>query len=363
MKAWAQVMIAIAMAAGMLVSGNLVPPLQADETTELVPIPRVDEFHGFNITPPGFQELVYEQWYLAIHHGDVMTLLQAKREGESFNTSGMDYEMNIHYTIADVLYIAQFMIVNVNFVTRGEMFSCPLYCDDFELTHTPVSYIGAVPHFYCNMTYQGIEVYHGKAVDSKVDLTICHRIVCDWNRTDIKVEAIFDFNNTRFVDANGTEYEAGEPFAAEVAYTMALGCPGVVDGPLTPTSYSNTTLEYNMTQENGAPLTVSKLKMLEDFTVHNASGESASTAYSWLEHHTQTLVIHGFPDLTYKDTEWIHSDPELTVFHDRAEEWEEDQGGITLFRYVDPLMFAAVIAILVVAVVSLVLWKRKKRTV
>ena len=111
------------------------PPSQADEAVqEMVPAPRVDELHKFNLTPPGFVSFVYEQWCLAISHGDVMTLLQAKREGDSFETSSWDYEMNIHYDVGGALYIAQFMMVNVNFVIRGEMFSCPLYCDDFELT-------------------------------------------------------------------------------------------------------------------------------------------------------------------------------------------------------------------------------------
>ncbi len=358
-------MIAMAIVAGMLVTGGLVPSLQADgDPTELVPVPRVDEYHEYNMTVEGSetQDFIYEQWYLAIHHGDVMTLLQAVRMRERYNMS-VDYQMNVHYSVGGVLYIAQFMMVNANFIIGGQTVSSPLNTsDDFELTHTPIRYDGNVPSFYCNMSYERVHVYPGDLVDSTFDLTLCHHIVCDWNRTDIKVEAIFDLADTRFVDANGTEHQAGEPFAAEVAYTMALGCPGVVDGPIVPTRCSNTTLEYNMTTDSGAPLTVSKMKMLDDFTVHNATGDRAATAYSWIEHHIQSLVIHGFPNLTYMDTQWMHSDPELTLFHDRAFVWEEDEGGLTLFRYVDPLVFLAAMTVSIVAVVSLVLWMRKKRT-
>lgn len=342
-------------------AGAQVPVLGAqDEASEIIPLPRIDEYHGFNVTPPGFQDIIYEQWYLAIHHGDVMTLLQAKREGESFETSNWDYEMNIHYDVGGVLYIAQFMMTFVKFKVGGEEFEASLYCEDFQLTHTPLRYEGERPSSYCNMTYLGVELYHGSDVTSTVDLTLCHHLTFDWNRTDVKVEAVIDLSETVLFDDEWNEIGAGEEFAVEVIYSMALGCPGVVDGPLVPTSYSNTTLEYNITQDNGVPLTVSKMNMLDDFIIGNATGTEVSTAYSSVEHHTQTWINHGFPGLVYKDTQWLHSDPEVTVFHDRATEWEEDEGGLTLFRYVDPLTMVAMIAILAVAIAALVLWKRKR---
>lgn len=339
------------------------PSSQADEAVqESIPLPCVDELHKFNLTPPGFVSFVYEQWYLAINHGDVMTLLQAKREGDTFENSTWDYTMNIHHDVGGVLYITQFMMTFIKFKVGGEEIGSALYCEDFVLTHTPLRYEGERPAFYCNMTYLGVDIYHGEGVSSRVDITLSHHLTFDWNRTDVKVEAIIDLSDTVLYDGEWNEIEDGESFAVEVIYSMALGCPGVVDGPLVPTSYSNTTLEYNITQDNGVPLTVSKMNMLDDFVIGNATGTTDSISYSWVEHHTQTWVAHGFPGLIYKDTLWVHSDPEVSVLHDRAWVWEEDEGGFTLFRYVDPLVFAALVAVLVVAIVSLIVWKRKRAT-
>jgi hypothetical protein len=41
-----------------------------------------------------------------------------------------------------------------------------------------------------------------------------------------------------------------------------------------------------------------------------------------MEYGPQSLVIHGFPNLSYRDTQSVRSDPEITVYHDLVTENE-----------------------------------------
>ena len=92
-------------------------------------------------------------------------------------------------------------------------------------------------------------------------------------------------------------------------------------GPVIPTSCTNMTLEYNMTFDSGIPLTVSKL---DSFTIYNASGARDSTGYSSMElHGGQAYVTHGFPNMTYKDTQSMKSDPEITIYYDASAEADD----------------------------------------
>lgn len=66
---------------------------------------------------------------------------------------------------------------------------------------------------------------------------------------------------------------------------------------------------------------MSKLEMKDDFTVFNASGSSSAVGYSSMEvFGGQAYVTHGFPNLTYNDTQSMRSDPEITIFHDMVTE-------------------------------------------
>jgi hypothetical protein len=61
--------------------------------------------------------------------------------------------------------------------------------------------------------------------------------------------------------------------------------------------------------------------MRDDFTIYNGSGANDSTGYSFMElHGGQAYVTHGFPNLTYGDTQSMKSDPEITIYHDRVTE-------------------------------------------
>jgi hypothetical protein len=199
-------------------------------------------------------------------------------------------------------------------------------CDDFELERSPVNYDGNISTFDLNITFERIQVYQSNHTDSTFNLTLLHHFRLNWNQSNIKIEALFDFNHTRFYHSNGTEFNAGEPFTVEIRYGMKLteaestwgGNPALI-----PTRRTNTTLEYNLTLDNGSPLTMSRLEMKDRFTIYNGTGASASVGYSsmWVPSNgssENTVIKHGFPNLTYNDTQSIKSDPEIIVYHDRV---------------------------------------------
>jgi len=322
-------MIASLLAVGTM---NLVPFSQAQELeSELVPEPWVHETHEYNVSgevdgTPTDEFFVNEKWSIEVAHGDVMTLIMARNITQN-GTASVDYTNNIHYSIGGKLYIAQFMIMELVFKIGGYGIHAPLgTCSGFELDYSPIRYDGTVPTFDCNITYEGIRVYSVGSFPvvsnvSTVDLTLLHHIRGDWNNTHIKIEALLDFANARFYnpDDSNNEFNAGEPFTAEVGYMMMLANPEDFRtiGPVIPSGYTNTTLEYNMTLDNGSPVTVSQLEMRDSFTIYNGSSARVSIGYSSMElHGGQAYVTHGFPNLTYMDTQSMKSDPEITVYHD-----------------------------------------------
>ncbi len=326
----------ILMVAGILIIGSLgfIPHAQAEESDlELVPEPSVHVTREYNVSgevdgTPTDAFFVNEKWAIDVTHGDVMTLIMARNITQD-GIASVDYTNNIHYYIGGKLYIAQFMIVELVFKIGGYEIHSPLTtCSDFELEYSPILYDGTVPTFDCNITFEGIRVYSVEPVIvesevSTVDLTLLHHIRGDWNSTSMKIEALLDFGNTRFFNPgdNNNEFNSSEPFTVEIWYMMMLANPEdfTTTGPVIPSGYTNTTLEYNMTLDDGTPLTVSELDMRDSFTIFNTSGTYDSVGYSSMEMHGgQAYVTHGFPNLTYKDTLSMKSDPEITIYHDRV---------------------------------------------
>ena len=326
----------ILMIAGLLALGalNSITVAQAEESdTELVPEPWVHETHVYNVSgdidgKPTNEFFVNERWSIEVKHGDVMTLIMARNITQN-NIASVDYTNNIHYSVGGKLYIAQFMMMGLTLKIGSYGVMAPLStCSDFGLEYSPLVYDGTVPTFDCNITYKDIRLYFGASapagsVGSTVDLTLVHHIRGDWTNTRIKVEAILDFKNTVLFNPDdvNNEYGIGTPFTAELRYGMMLANPEDmrITGPVVPTSCTNSTLEYNMTLDNGAPLTMSKLEMKDSFTTYNATGSQSSIGYSSMEMHgAQASVTHGFPNMTYGETQSMKSDPEITVNHDRV---------------------------------------------
>jgi hypothetical protein len=326
--------LAIFMVVCLLIIGglNVIPSYRAQASSPaLVPEPSIQENHLYNET--GYHNgtpyyTINERWSLDVVHGDVETALWARNFTQN-NGTMVDYSNNIMYRIGNTSYQAQFMIMQMIFKIGGlKMYSMLKTCDEFELARSPVKYDGTKPTFDCNITYERIRVgnldYQNVHKNSTFDVTLFHHFRLDWNQTDIKVEALFNFNNTRFYQVNGTEFDAGEPFTAEIVYSMALGAIDENENAvwIVPTSINDTTMEYNLTLDNGSPLKLSKLEMRDSFTIQNGTGAQTSVGYSSMETFEGSegiaQVIHGFPNLTYKDTQTIRSDPEITIYHDRV---------------------------------------------
>ena len=255
-------------------------------------------------------------------------------------------------------YIAMFTIDHIMFKIGGQEIITPLInCKGFEMTNTPIIYDGTIPTLECNVTFGDIKVY-SEIPDSTFDLTLIHHFRSDWNQTNIKLESKFDFNNTKFY--NGTEFNAGEHFTAEIHYVMQLTDPGLVeDNTIQPSGITNTTLEYNLAGESSSSYTLSKLEMNDTFTVHNASGDYSATGYSSMGMNNLTvinnsynpksaLVTHGFPNLIYKEIQWMRSDPELWICHDRV------TGHIDTMRLILGVVVSVCIAAGVIAGVLLI---------
>jgi len=363
--------IAISAIVSLLIIGslNLIPFASADESTpEKVPAPRIDEAHKYNLWGdingvPTHDLFINEEWLIAVTHGDVMTRISARNisQPSQNNISGVDYQNNIHYSINGTLYIAEFsineMAFNVANQTMDKTIHAPLStCSGFELECSPVRYNGTVPTFDCNITFEDIRVYQSDHPDSTFDLTLIHHIRADWNQTDDKIEAQLNFSNTRFYQSNGTEFDAGVPFTAELDYRVSLRIPGIPE-PVDPTSYSNMTMNYNMTLDNGSPLTISKLNMKDSFTIYNGTGTRTSVGYSKMGLWGGiAFVTHGFPNLTYQDTQSMKSDPEISVFHDRVTE-SSNQGN----QGPQWGLIATVIVIAAVGAIGAVIFLKKRK--
>jgi len=312
----------------ILLISNMVFLASAQEPEpELVPEPLVGEQHEFNVTDEesqtGIQSINNEWWSLAIQHGGVQTLLLARNMTQENDPPGVDYQLTAHYWIDDTLYLAGCSFNGISFlIANNPPLETSFGCCDFELTYSPTRYNGTVPELDCNISYMGIQVYPGTSLQSTYDLTILHHIRADWNRTDIKVEALLDFSNTKFYDSNNIEYNAGEQFTAEIHYSMNVGIAHMgYEGFILPAGFTNTSMEYNLTLDSGAQLTVSKLIMKNNYFVNNGTGTHEMMGYSVMScnlNNPIAQIIHGFPNLTYKDTLSLQSDPEVTIFHDRV---------------------------------------------
>ncbi len=354
----------------IIISLNTIPFARAaDPTNENVPAPWITESHQYN-KPEMNGNTVQgnydnEAWGITITHGDMKTGIAARNYSNS-NGVYVDYGMNFMFYIGGKFYIAMFTIDQVAIKIGNDTLITPLKnCDGFELTHSPVIYDGTIPTMECNITYKNIRAY-SEAPDSAFDLTVLNHFRGDWNQTSIKVEALLDFSDT-----NLGQYNAGEPFTAEIHYIMQLTDPDLQLGPpdfntIKPSRYTDTTLEYNMTLDNGSPYTLSKLDMQDSFTIYNETGAHSAMGYSRMDspndssdsivqyNHNSRVVTHGFPNLIYKDTLSMKSDPEITVYHDRV---TDQSNPVTL--WIPIAAFGAVVAI--AAIGTVVFLKRRKK--
>jgi hypothetical protein len=349
------VVLAFLSLAMLLVAGVAVPSANAEEAAEgMIPEPQLLEWHNFNEEKYGM--LVNEEWALDINNGGTLIKIAA-RNSTQVQGYATDYQFNIHYDINGTQYIAQLMMMAMGVVIDGQEMEIPLATsNDLELSYTPFVYVGNTPTLWCNISFYNISFYPTVHPESTVDLTLCHHVIADWNQTIVKVEAVIDLSHTvLFHDhGQGMEFEAGTQFAMEVCYKMGVGKANSNEGFLNPSSYSNTSLEYNLTTSSGAPLTISSMNMENDFSVTNHSGSYPSTAYSYLRLEGGAETVHGFPGLIYKDTVSLKSDPEITVYHDRTSLDNDDGNEL-------PLIPALVIAAIVAAVLSGALIARKKK--
>ncbi len=336
-----------------------------------VPAPDVNERHNFNkyeeYNGTQGKRLDNENWRIEIRHGNVITLIGATNYTDTdLGQSNVAYSQNINFKTNDKLWIAMFMVDRIILKIGGqEEIALLKTCSGFTMTRTAVTYDGNIPVLECNITFENIHVYDG-VPDSTFDMSLIHHFRGDWNQTSIKVEARFDFTNTKFYN-NGTEIAAGEHFTAELRYIMELTDPDsrVGDNAVMPSGVSDTSLEYDLTLDNGSPYTLSKLEMRDSFMIYNASGAHSATGYSTMQMANRSVaglemynpksavVTHGFPNLVYGDTQSMKSDPEITIFHDRV------TGGVLTQPYY--LLLPILIAIALVVAVLVIRRKRKGR--
>jgi hypothetical protein len=360
-------LITIFAIADLLFMGSLgiIPTAQADGSTpEKVPSPQVHEDHVYNVPQRdehgniGTGPFCKEGWGIVIHHGGLKIGFSASKSVDA----DVSYGQVIQYSIGGKTYMAMFMLsygkaiqmelVIGNWTQTIDVINLNT-CDGFKLTNSSVKYDGTMPTLDCNITFERIHVYQNEHEDSTFNLTFLHHFRGGWNQTSIKVEVLFDFSNTKFYQSNGTELDAGEHFTAKISYLMKL--TDAKGNTIMPTGCTNTTLEYNMRLDNGLPLTVSKLEMKDSFTIYNGTGSSASIGYSAMntEHaeYGTAVITHGFPNLTYKNTQSIKSDPEITVYHDRV--------GVT--GNTNLALIAATGATVAVAATGAVVFMRKRK--
>lgn len=366
MKIPSHFLAAIMVGCLLMIGGiSLMPSAVADGSTSgKVPEPSISVNHVYNQaeTYQGNAQGNYdnEAWTVVINDGDLKTLISA-RNFTAFNQTFVDYNIYLNFYLEGKFYIAMFTIDQVLIKIGNDSLLVPLKnCAGFEVSHSSVVYDGTVPTIDCTVTYRGVRVFPD-APSSAFDLTLVSHFRGDWNQSSIKVDALLDFEG---MDLGG--YAAGTPFTAEVHYIMQLTDPSINLGypdynTIKPSSFTDTSLGYDLTRADGSPYSLSQLEMNDDFTIYNQSGAQAATGYSRIDspnmgngmqyNHNARVVTHGFPDLVYKDTLSIKSDPEIIVFHDRS----NAQG---LMGYIVPI---AVVASIIAVAGAFIVVRRKRR--
>lgn len=345
---------------------NLMPAAVADSTSsEKVPAPTISVTHVYNQTETykgqAQSNFDNEAWGISIADGDLTTLISARNYSNS-NSAFVDYNVYFNFYLDGKFYIAMFTIDQVLIKIANDSLVVPLKnCAGFDVSCSPVTYDDTIPTIECNVTYRDIRVFSDNPA-SAFDLTLLSHFRGDWNQSSIKVDALLDLRDTDL-----GQYAAGTSFTAEIHYIMQLTDPSIDLGPpdfntIKPSRYTDTILEYNLTDDNGSPYSLSKLDMNDNFTIYNATGAHVATGSSRIDspnetgtgmqyNHNARVVTHVFSNLTYKDTISIRSDPEIIVFHDR----NGNASGLPI--YVIPI--AVVASVLVVTGAFLVM--RKKR--
>lgn len=345
--------------AGMMIAAALcaIPSALAEGSNDAaVPEPSIGLSHKFGQSIDD-RTTGNEVWTLDVTEGDV-TLLFMARNLTTLGTDGywIDYQFNINYHSGGSIYIAQITTMNTVFVVGDNRISSPLdSCDHMEMTYTPVVYDAGVPSLYCNITFAGINVYGDGSIASTYDLTLSHHITVGLNKTDVKVEAMFDLEDTKLVDpSTGSEYAQGTGYAIELPYSMMLTFPNSHGEPIPPTGHSDTSLEYDLTDASGNPLRVSQLKMNNEFSILNDTGSHGAMGYSRMQYEARSMVTHGFPGLVYGETNMVRSDPEITVYYDAI-------GNPVVQGLSGMLIYIVIGAVAVAGVAAVVVLRKKKR--
>jgi hypothetical protein len=351
--------IAFFLVATMVTGCLLIAPIASAEDTSAsaVPEPRVDVRHQTSGNLDD-RTLINDMWTTDISDGDVTILLLARNlTSTTSGDSWVDYQSDINYHVGDNLYIAQITIMQIKFLIDGKQIPSVLNtCKKIGMNTSSIETIDGLPSLYCNITYSEIGLQQSSSMQSTFDLTLSHHIVINMTQTDIKVEARFDLSKTVLINPEtAEEYASGTPFAIEIPYSMMLTLPNSHGEPIPPSGHTDTSLEYNLNMSDGTPISVSKLKMDNNFTVVNKTGSYASVGYSNMQYGAQSQVTHGFPNLIYNDTLVVQSDPEITIYHNSL-------GGVLNFLS-NVMVYVIVGAIAVIAVVGavFVIKRRKKK--
>lgn len=348
----------------LLISGLYSVSLsRADEPDpQKVPPPQVGEDHQKDTVNSS------ESWLVNIDHGNLSLSFGARN---STGNQGTGYQYNIGYWVNRTrLYLAQFGLGgNATAFKIGNMtYRADLAnCHHFEVTRSHLIYNGTVPELFSNITFKRIRVHSGLSGNSTFDLTIFHHFKFNWNVSSAKIAFQFNLAGTKFYDMNDTEYPTGTPFGVEIMYNMALWYTPDPEhqNPLMPVGFKNESMQYNIVDGTGKLVTISRLNVLNNFTTYGTSGKHESTGYSSINYGWRSEVTHGYPNLTYKETQRIESDPQITSYHDRVQFFQGD-GGEGMVGHIGPgpnpaLVAAVWIPIIVTIVAGVVIYRRRRK--
>ena len=195
---------------------------------EQIPTPILNESHTYNLPPDNNSEIVHEEWGVWMQVGNVGYGISVRNTTQQ-NSPGpkVEYQQTADYQIGNILYIAMISIDQVVLLIGNQVITTNFTtCQNFNLTSSPIQYNGTIPGFNCNITINQIQVYPGTSLNSTFDLTLIHYVTINSNQTNIETQALFDLSNTKLYDSNGIEFNANEPFTAEIQYQMHLRVQG-----------------------------------------------------------------------------------------------------------------------------------------
>ncbi len=203
----------------------------------------------------------------------------------------------------------------------------------FDNATTDITYVGGVATFNNTFTFHDINLTtYGNGL-SNVTISFIQQFAIDWTQVTVKMATIVDFTNTRLFNATTqSELGAGAQFSLNLVYTVGLTnmtASNLVGHPVTlaPTDVTATGVYFVGDSGTSYAYNITDMTFGDAYTEYQGTTPvpslAAATHFQPVPASSAVLCFQSFPDLIYKTTTSIVSDPTSnTYFPDGSkDEW------------------------------------------